>query len=85
MSKLSTSLYNSMSSEQKPAFFQLVHHRVQATYTLLNMWISAGSNNLRASQARVSANALADQVQTLFDQDYDLEEQYHTILSGMLH
>ena len=39
-------------------------------------------NNLRVSQARLSANNLADQVESLFTQDYDLEVQYHTMLDG---
>ncbi len=82
LSDLSTSIYNSLSSEKQPAYFQLVHHPVQASYTLSNMWITAGMNNMRASQARLSTNDLADQVEALFEQDYDLENQYHTILNG---
>ena len=49
------------------------------------MWISAGLNNLRASQARLSTNNLADQVEDLFQQDYDLEVEYHSILDGKFH
>lgn len=82
MSDLSTSIYNSLSSDKKAAFFELVHHPVQASYTLTNMWISSGINALRASQARASANQYADAVETLFDQDYALEQQYHGLLNG---
>ncbi|KAI0826133.1 hypothetical protein BC629DRAFT_1276143 [Irpex lacteus] len=82
MSDASTRLYNSISSEKKAAFFQLVQHPIQATYTLANMWISAGINNLRASQARLSANNFANQTEALFDQDYDLEVEYHQLLNG---
>ena len=82
LSSASTRLYNSFSSETKSAFFQLVHHPVQATLTLTNMWISAGINNLRASQARISANTYMEEVESLFDQDYALEVDYHTILNG---
>lgn len=82
LSALSTSLYNSISSDKKAAFFQLVQHPVQATVTLANMWIAAGVNNLRASQARLSTNNFADQVEALFDQDYSLETQYHQLLNG---
>ncbi len=46
------------------------------------MLISAGQNNLRASQARLSTNNLADQVQDFFDLDYELETEYHTLLDG---
>ncbi|KAI0758921.1 hypothetical protein C8Q74DRAFT_1300799 [Fomes fomentarius] len=78
----STRIYNSLPSATKPAFFQLVHHPVQATVTLASMWIAAGINNLRASQARLSANDFMDQVFNLFDQDYALEVEYHSILNG---
>ncbi|OBZ74779.1 hypothetical protein A0H81_05486 [Grifola frondosa] len=51
--------------ESLPAFFQLVHHPVQASYTLANI-----------------ANDYATQVMNLFQQDYDLEVDYHTLLNG---
>ena len=75
-------IYNELPDSAKPAFFQLVHHPVQATFTLANMWISAGINNLRASQGRISANDYLTQVENLFDQDYAIEVDYHTILNG---
>jgi hypothetical protein len=81
-SDLSTSLYNALSEDKKAAFFELVHHPVQASYTLQNMWISSGLSALRASQARISANQYADQVEDLFEQDYQLEQQYHQLLDG---
>ncbi|KAI0946298.1 hypothetical protein AcV7_010311 [Taiwanofungus camphoratus] len=77
-----TRILNSLPSDMLPAYFQLVYHPVQASYTLANMWISAGMNNLRASQAFLSANDYASQVGDLFEQDYDLEVEYHTILNG---
>ena len=78
----STRIYNSLPTSSRPAFFQLVHHPVQATLTLAGMWISAGINNLRASQARISANDYMAQVEQLFDQDYALELDYHGLLEG---
>jgi hypothetical protein len=78
----STSIYNSLSSAMQPAFFQLVHHPVTASANLANMYISAGMNNLRASQARLSANQLADTVEQLFENDFNFEQEYHTILDG---
>ena len=71
-----------LSSSMKPSFFQLVHHEVLASATLGKMWISAGLNNMRAEQARLSTNDMADTVEDLFAQDYDLEHEYHTILDG---
>ncbi|KAF9262013.1 hypothetical protein L218DRAFT_904506 [Marasmius fiardii PR-910] len=78
----STAMYNKLSSDTQPSFFQLVHHPVLASSNLGKMYIFAGMNNLRASQARLSANALGDQVEELFDKDFDLESQYHSILDG---
>ncbi|PFH46027.1 glycoside hydrolase family 115 protein [Amanita thiersii Skay4041] len=78
----STSLYNKLPSSTKPAFFQLVHHPVLASSNLGQMLIKAGMNNLRASQARLSTNNLADEVEQAFEHDFDLEEQYHQLLNG---
>ena len=81
-SDASTKLYNSLPSETKGAFFQLVHHPIQATLTIQNMYYAAGLNNLRASQACLIANNYKTEVENLFVQDYDLEVEYHTILNG---
>ncbi|KNZ79537.1 hypothetical protein J132_09265 [Termitomyces sp. J132] len=78
----SINIYNSLSADFKPAFFQLVHHPVIASANLANMLIAAGQNNVRASQARLSANGLADNVETYFEEDYNIEHQYHTMLDG---
>jgi len=48
------------------------------------MLVSAGQSLLRASQARLSANQFAYQVETLFENDFALESQYHTLLDGKL-
>lgn len=82
LNQTATTLYNSMSAEKKPAFFQLVMHPVQASATINTMWISAGINNLRASQARISANTFGTDVENLFEADYALETEYHSILDG---
>ncbi|KAI1787415.1 hypothetical protein LXA43DRAFT_713060 [Ganoderma leucocontextum] len=81
-SAASTKLYKSLPSEAQPAFFELVQHPVQASLTLQNMYIYAAINNLRAIQYSLAANMYKSQVESLFSQDYDLEENYHTILNG---
>ncbi|KAI0354264.1 hypothetical protein OH77DRAFT_1426329 [Trametes cingulata] len=85
MVAVSTQLYNKLPSDAKASFFQLVHHPILATTTLTQMWVSAGINNLRASQARLSANDYANQVESLFMQDAQLEKDYHSLLDGMDH
>jgi hypothetical protein len=82
MTAITTPIYGALPAAMKPAFFQLVQHPVQATATIINMWIAAGTNNLRASQARLSANSFGAAVENLFEQDYDLEHDYHTMLDG---
>ncbi|KAG7441243.1 uncharacterized protein BT62DRAFT_1046282 [Guyanagaster necrorhizus] len=77
-----TGIYDQLPEETKPAFFQLVYHPVAASANLGKMLITAGMNNLRASQAFLSTNHFADQVQGFFDVDYDLEVEYHTLLDG---
>ena len=39
-------------------------------------------NQLRVSQARLSANGLADEVSDLFEKDFDIETEYHPFLDG---
>ncbi|OCH83989.1 hypothetical protein OBBRIDRAFT_742368 [Obba rivulosa] len=80
-----TQLANKLPSSMQPAFFQLVLHPVRASATVGTMWIYSGINNLRVSQARLSANEYAEMVSTLFEQDYDLELEYHSLLDGKDH
>lgn len=60
----SLAIYNSLPSGTQPAYFELVHHAVSASYNLNNMYITVGKNNLYASQWRVSSNDLADQARS---------------------
>ncbi|CAE6342716.1 unnamed protein product [Rhizoctonia solani] len=78
----SQAIYDSLPAETKPAYFQLVHHPIQASSVVQNLYYAVGKNNLYASQARLSTNDLADQATQLFESDYDLEAQYHALLDG---
>ncbi|KAF9529105.1 hypothetical protein CPB83DRAFT_283981 [Crepidotus variabilis] len=78
----STSVYNSLPPAMRPSFFQLVHHPIIASANLARIYIYAGQNNMRASQARLSTNQLADQVEEYFEKDFDIEQQYHNLLDG---
>lgn len=77
-----TAIQAKLPESMLPAYFELVYHPVQASYTLANMWIAAGYNNLRASQAFLSANNYADLVDYLFEQDWNLEVEYDSQLDG---
>ncbi|KAG9094994.1 hypothetical protein FS749_011331 [Ceratobasidium sp. UAMH 11750] len=78
----SQAIYKSLPSGTQPAYFQLVHHPIQASSIVQNLYYTVGRNNLYASQARLSTNVLADQAAQLFDSDYELEAQYHSLLNG---
>jgi hypothetical protein len=82
LANASTTIYNDLASDFQPAFFELVQHPVLASSTLGEMWIAQGMNQLRVSQARLSANGLADQVSDLFEKDFDIETEYHQLLGG---
>ncbi|KAF5381526.1 hypothetical protein D9757_008168 [Collybiopsis confluens] len=84
LANASTEIYNKLSPGLQPSFFQLVQHPVLASQTLGKMLVFAGQNNLHASQARLSANNLADQVEALFEHDYDLEVAYHSKWDHMM-
>lgn len=78
----STRIYNSLPNNYKPAYFQFVHHPVIASANLAALYVTAGQNNMRAIQARYSANGLAETAERLFEVDYDYELQYHRMLDG---
>ncbi|QRV92865.1 glycoside hydrolase family 115 protein [Ceratobasidium sp. AG-Ba] len=78
----SQAIYKSLPSGTQPAYFQLVHHPIQASSIVQNLYYTVGRNNLYASQARLSTNLLADQAVQIFNSDYDLEAQYHGLLNG---
>ena len=83
LSTLSQSIHDSLPSEQAQAsFYQLVNHPIQASANLAGMYIAAGMSELRASQARLSANMWADQAVDMFEGDFDFEEGYHSLLGG---
>lgn len=78
----STSIHDALPEDTQPAYYQLLHHAVIASANLQRMLIAAGGNQLRASQARLSTNDLADTVEDLFERDNEFEEQYHDLLDG---
>ncbi|CAE6427189.1 unnamed protein product [Rhizoctonia solani] len=78
----SEAIYKALPTGTKPAYFQLVHHPIQASSIVQELYYTVGRNNLYASQARLSTNDLADQAVKIFDSDWQLEDQYHRMLNG---
>lgn len=84
-SQLSTTaqnLHSSLSLDKQPSFFELVLHPIMAGSLMHQIHISVGQNNLYATQGRTSTNTLAAKILQLFDDDYSLTQQYHSLLNG---
>jgi hypothetical protein len=68
--------------EYKPAFFELVLHPIKASTIYTSLRINLAQNQLWAQQRRNSANTAARQVLDLFAADFQLSEEFHSILDG---
>lgn len=75
-------IYDDLSPERQPAFFEMVLHPCIAGQIVTELHITAGKNNLYASQRRTGANKLADKALKLFQEDHDLTVSYHSLLDG---
>jgi hypothetical protein len=82
LSARTTALYEKLSNDVKPAYFQLVLHPVVSGAIFYSVMIGAGTNYRYALERRNSANALAAQVLEDFEKSYDLIESYDSILNG---
>lgn len=81
LTKKARGTYQQIPEELKDAFYQLVLFPIEASANLNELYVAAAKNKLYASQGRASANYYKEQVQTLFDKDASLTEQYHTELA----
>ena len=68
--------------ETKPAFFQLVLHPIRASYICTKLRVSQALNVMYGLQRRNSTNKIAGRVLELFAADYNLSEEYHSMLGG---
>ncbi|KAF5667088.1 hypothetical protein FHETE_5791 [Fusarium heterosporum] len=75
-------VHGHISDEAKAASFQLILHPTKASYIYNALRINQARNKLFARQRRNSANKIAHEVLSLFDADYDLAEEYHSLLDG---
>ncbi|KAH8667111.1 hypothetical protein BX600DRAFT_380679 [Xylariales sp. PMI_506] len=65
-----------------PSYFQLVVHPIKASYTYMALRVTQAKNALYALQRRNTANPLAYEALKLFEADFDLSNEYHTLLDG---
>jgi glycosyl hydrolase family 115 (putative glucuronidase)/glycosyl hydrolase family 115 len=76
-------IYNRLPENQRDAFFELVLYPTKASAIVTELYITAGRNQLYASQGRASTNDLAAQARALFQADADLSAAYnHTLAHG---
>ncbi|KAJ5095078.1 hypothetical protein N7532_007369 [Penicillium argentinense] len=79
---LTEEIYEAIPGHQKPAFWQLVVHPVKASSIFTRLRIAQARNQLYARQRRNSANKLLRDVLDLFDADFKLSQEFHTLLDG---
>nr|MDA3930757.1 glycosyl hydrolase 115 family protein [Prolixibacteraceae bacterium] len=73
-------IYNSISEEMKPSFYQLVYQPTVACANLYEMYYAHGLNQLYAKQGRAATNDMAKKVEELFNVDADITDYFHTKL-----
>lgn len=75
-------LHEQVSEDAKPALFQLVLHPIRASRIYTDLRVTQALNAMYGLQRRNSTNKMARKVLALFDEDYELSEEYHALLGG---
>lgn len=75
-------IHDKVPDQEKPAAFQLLLHPAKASYTYVALQIMRARNQLYARQRRNSANKTAQEALDLFSVDYDISEEFHSMLNG---
>ncbi|KAH9907548.1 hypothetical protein F4778DRAFT_769024 [Xylariomycetidae sp. FL2044] len=76
------SIYDRVPEQAKVSAFELVVHPVKASWIYVALRIHLARNQMFARQRRNSANTEAKTVLDLFDMDFDLSEEFHSLLGG---
>lgn len=76
------SVYEQVSEEQRPAFWELIVHPVKASSIFTQLRVVQARNQLYARQRRNTANKLLRQALDLFDADFKLSQVFHSLLDG---
>jgi hypothetical protein len=83
ITKKAEAIYKELPADEKDAFYELVLYPAKASAVVTQLYVTAGKNQLYASQGRASTNELAQQVRALFQADADLSAYYnHTLAHG---
>jgi hypothetical protein len=76
-------VYRSLPENTRDAFFELVLYPAKASAQIAELYVTAGKNQLYASQGRASTNDFAAQARALFHADAALSDFYnHTLAHG---
>ncbi|KIY51188.1 hypothetical protein FISHEDRAFT_37268 [Fistulina hepatica ATCC 64428] len=78
-------LYNETEEEYQPSFYQLVLHPIKASQTYIALRVAQDRNFEYAVQRRNSANEYASTVLDIFNEDYDIQEEWNAMLNGKWH
>ena len=76
------SVHERASEEQKIAVWELVVHPVKASAIFTRLRVTQARNQLHARQRRNTANKLLRETLDLFDADFKLSEEFHSLLDG---
>ena len=75
-------VYEEVCEEQKAAFWQLIVHPVKASSIFTQLRVVQARNQLYARQRRNTANKLLRQALDLFDADFKLSQEFHSLGDG---
>ncbi|KAE8341322.1 hypothetical protein BDV24DRAFT_174739 [Aspergillus arachidicola] len=75
-------LEKSIPAPMMPAYFQLILHPIKASCIYVALRVAQAKNQLYAVQRRNSANTWAYEALRLFEEDFNLSEEYHSLLNG---
>ena len=75
-------LYQRVPTEHRAAFWELVVHPVKASMIFTRLRVAQGRNQLYARQRRNTANKLLREILDLFDADFKLSQEFHSLLDG---
>jgi hypothetical protein len=73
---------NQLLDNQKDAYYQLVLHPIEAVANLYEMYLAVAKNKLYAKQGRLSTNAFAGKVDSLFKRDAEISTYYNKTLAA---
>ncbi|HSU49986.1 MAG TPA: hypothetical protein VLJ41_05335, partial [Segetibacter sp.] len=72
----------SISSEYKDAFYELVLHPVEASANLNELYVTVAKNRQLAKQGNITANAFADKAKALYVKDSLISNYYNDTLAN---